>query len=227
MNSSTLGRLRGRCERRLGGQRGFTLLELMTVVVIVSALAVVTIPQITRRMKDRRAQQAAQMVANFYRNARMRAMGRGGAVLVRFTAANSGRIDVREGIQGPASSTCPGMPLSSCNLVDWNLATNYSEVTFFAPASLALYDRVVLQATSDPLAGGTANIGQMDVCFSPLGHTYVRYGFNDAWTPLTGVPVIAVFRQSPSGDPIGLRRNVLLLPNGAARLGVATPGSGV
>ena len=226
MNSSALHRFRHRCERRLGGQRGFTLVELMIVVVIVAALAVVTVPQITRRMKDRRGQQAAQMVANLYRNARMRAMGRGGAVLVRFTAPNSGRIDVREGIQGPASSACPMMPVSSCNLVNWDQPTNYRDVTDFAPGEISVYEKVVIEAVSDPQAGA-ASIAHMDVCFSPLGHAFVRYGVTGAWGPLTGVPVISVYRKDPSGQPIGLRRHVLLLPNGAARLGVATPGSGV
>ena len=65
--------------RKQRAQRGFSLIELVVVVIIIAILAVIAIPAISKRMKDRRTSELAQRVSHIYRDARMRAMGRGGA----------------------------------------------------------------------------------------------------------------------------------------------------
>src|SRR5688572_2277518 len=82
--------------------RGFTLVELVAVVVIIAIVAALAMPSITSRLRERRVQQAAQTVAQIYSTARMRAMGRGAAVLVRYTA---GEFQIREAIRGAAVET--------------------------------------------------------------------------------------------------------------------------
>src|SRR5688500_11028421 len=82
--------------------RGFTLVELVAVVVIIAIVAALAMPSITSRLRDRRIQQAAQTVAQLYSTARMRAMGRGAAVLVRY---NAGDFELREAIRGATVET--------------------------------------------------------------------------------------------------------------------------
>ena len=62
---------------RTAARRGFTLVELMVVVVMITVLATLAIPLVTEQLRDRRTQEAAERVAGVYRDARMRAMGRG------------------------------------------------------------------------------------------------------------------------------------------------------
>ena len=64
--------------------RGFTLIELMVVVVIIAVLATVSVPLFVGKMRERRAQQTALQLAGLYREARMRALGRGAAVMVQY-----------------------------------------------------------------------------------------------------------------------------------------------
>src|SRR5688572_14870591 len=67
----------------LAGVRGFTLIELCAVVLIITVFAAVAIPTAVSQLRDRRMQEAARRIGMVYRQARLRALGRGSAVLVR------------------------------------------------------------------------------------------------------------------------------------------------
>jgi prepilin-type N-terminal cleavage/methylation domain-containing protein len=197
------------------GARGFTLIEIMVVVVIIAVLAALAVPTITQQMRSRRTQFAAKEVASLYRNARMRAMGRGSAVLVRFDTAvdAKGALQVREAVRSASTDpNCDRLPVSSCTQTTWVPANNDSMLInqFDAKSYESVQTQVVLGGTTMP---------QMDVCFSPMGRTFVRYGQIGPFAPLTDVPVIEVARVD--GNAWGLIRQVLLLPNGAVRLGTA------
>jgi prepilin-type N-terminal cleavage/methylation domain-containing protein len=204
-------------------QRGFSLIELIVVVVIISVLAALAIPSITSRMRDRRTQQAAQEIVNLYRTARMRAMGRGSAVLVRFdTTAPAGRFQVLEAVRGAtpdpsgAATTdpaCQRLPVSSCLLTNWTAgASNNQLIGSFDPAARGDFAGVSVQMAGPGAAGA---VSELDVCFTPLGRTFVRSGIRSPFAALQGVPVASVTRG------VGLTRQVMILPNGHARLGVA------
>jgi prepilin-type N-terminal cleavage/methylation domain-containing protein len=200
-------------------QRGFSLVELMVVVIIIAALAVVAVPQATKQIKAQHTQQTAQIVANMYRTARMHALGRGAAMLVRYSNANQGSLQMREAIQGPAGA-CEGMPVSSCLLAQWNDATQVNVLDTLDPSLEPSTNPIVIGVVGAPPNDASLQ-ANMDVCFSPAGRTFVRYNQNGPWSALTGVPVISVERRDAGGGRVGLVRNILLLPNGAARLGVA------
>lgn len=196
--------------------RGFTLIEIMLVVVIIAVLAVLAVPTITGQMRSRRTQFMAREVASLYRNARMRAMGRGSAVLVRYdsTVVPEGHFQVREAVRAGADPDCQRLPLSNCTMSSWVAANNDNmlvrelRVTELADAKTTM--RVA-----------KSYVGQLDVCFSPLGRTFVRTAQIGPFATLTDVPEVRIKRME-GGNPVGPIRLVLVLPNGNARLGEAS-----
>jgi type IV pilus assembly protein PilA len=215
---------------RRSAERGFSLIELIVVVIIIAVLAVVAIPAVTTRLRDRRTEEAAQEVANIYRDARMRAMGRGAAVLVSYddTTVPTGELTVQEAVRGTAATdpNCQRLPVSSCTLTTWTLpgGTGQTDVT----------DNILLSTFNPSIRGEYANVqiqmfgpsdtpGQqqhVDVCFTPLGGTYVRYG-GTTFAPLAGIPTLEVWRKATDGTAEGLVRTVMLVPNGNAWLGTS------
>lgn len=179
----------------------------MVVVVMVAILATIAVPQITERMRERRSAEAAQRIASLYRGARMRALGRGAAVLVRY---GSSGLTVREAVQGTAASGgCDALPSPNCLTTDWNTTTGYHDVATFDFAHRSEYEDV--QATFTD-SNGNAH-ATLDVCYTPVGRTYVRNGTTGTMAALTGVVTVAVSRGSGS-----LERRVSVLPSGIARL---------
>jgi type IV fimbrial biogenesis protein FimT len=191
----------------------------MVVVVIIAVLAALAIPQITTRMRDRRTQAVAQEVTTIYRNARLRALGRGAAVLVRYTTTDvRGTLEVREAIGGTAiaAAACQTLPEASCTRLDGWTATNSRSVRSFGASVAATFSSIHIDMRNPD----DSAIAAMDVCFTPLGRTFVRFGAG-AWAPLAIVPRANVWRNDGSGSAAGLQRVVLIPPNGMARLGTA------
>lgn len=188
--------------------RGFTLLELMVVVVIIAILAVIAVPTFANRMRERRVQQAAGEVASLYRSARMRALGRGAAVLVRYDA-NTG-FEVFESIVGATElarrereteTECSALPGRSCLQSAWDADNTRSvgKLTKTAYTMEATFDAVEAPA--------------LEVCFTPSGRSFVR---PDADSPLVALTRPITFRLTSAVT--NRDREVIVLPNGTARL---------
>lgn len=202
--------------RRKRATRGFTLIELVVVVVIIGLLAVLATPAITGQMRDRRANQASQEIANFYRGARMRALGRGSSVLVRYQkhagTAPAGSFEVWEAVAGEEGA-CGPIPRKGCQAfrAPGEELDTQQLINQFNPGIRGEYDGVDIKMLA---SDGEGEEEYLDICFTPMGATYTRTNTESlVMTRMTGVQVAQVTREGTAG-----RRDVLILPGGSARV---------
>lgn len=189
-----------------GSSRGFTLIELLAVVLIITVFAGLAIPAAVVQLRDRRIQESARQIALVYRQARLRAMGRGAAVLVRFRDEN---FTVLEARQGTAAGECADLPIASCTTPDWNNADESRLVDGHSEAAGGDLGNVSIGIVD---SNDTA-VTELEVCFTPMGRAFSRELSTALFAPMTEAYLASVSR------PGVLRtRNVVLMPNGTARL---------
>lgn len=192
------------------------MMELLAVVALITVLAAGASPSLIQLTRERRVDFAAASVADLYRTARARAMGRGSATLVRWdknvteptSAITPGHFTLREAVlgNGSADTTLPAM---SCFAADWSNAGITSKFVAmfderpkrFSPAQATFVD-----------ADGTEQ-AVTEVCFTPRGRTFYRASSAGTFTALNGV-VRAKMKNTTSGS----WRQVVIPPSGAARV---------
>ncbi len=179
-------------------RRGFTLIELMVVVLLIGILAVMAIPQMTYANVERRSYDDSILVAELFREARTRAMGRGSAEMIWMTSTgvggDRGTFMLWEGqtLVAPPTGILPlGSPMSTCG---WPTVWPPSGTpcgTVVAGTSATCIDGVSLNGSIEKIDGirttinaptGTTNPGSVGgttnglaaaaICFTPLGRTY-------------------------------------------------------
>ncbi len=201
------------------GSGGFTLIEMMVVVVIITILATIAIPSISRRMQMYQAKKDVEMIAGLFRGARLRAMGRGSAVLVRF---DDGIFTVHEAVRGGTANQpgCQTMPESSCfPTARWAAADDRSNQI----DTLDLANAAGVTATTVrfilPITGGESPARtELDICFTPMGSAYADMEVPGSLIRMTTAPRFDHTRVAGGG----FSRSALITPLGTARV-VATP----
>jgi type II secretory pathway pseudopilin PulG len=218
----------------------------MVVVIIVGIIAAMAIPTMVQARLDRNAYDDAGAVMQLLRNARTRAVARGGAVVITMTSSSTdhGTFQSWEAVSANATAnnwagvqanqtpvgTCKAptkwLPLDATNtsvqLIDGVNLNGNIETDANIWATLNTYP------TATPKSVNTAWI-----CFTPLGHVYLTTTSNptygtvnpfDGVLPMVGPVEVLIGRYvagaSPSGGggAFGTLRSVFLPPNGMARI---------
>jgi type IV fimbrial biogenesis protein FimT len=207
-SSAPLDRPAVRAARRVGA-RGFTIPELLAVVIIIGIFAAAASPMFINLMRDRRVNRAAMEVTGLYRLARTRALGRSNPVLVRWRASGAAfGFEVREGI---VKSSGPVLSAGCLSITDWQDPDQAQPVTHFSPEVGAgqIYELAGFAFADED--GNPQAFAEM--CFNARGRTFVRYIEGGAFAPLNGVPRVDV-----TNNKTGLVRTVFIPPNGVARM---------
>lgn len=192
--------------------RAFTLIELMVVVVIITLLSATALPGASRRFASYQLRGTAEEVAGIYRNARLRALGRGSAVLVRYSA---GTFEVREAIQGTSSShaDCKPLPVNSCSpAARWNANTESVQLSSLDLSGGRLEFALSYPLPSAPTTELTSRTS-LDVCFTPLGRSFADLTTEGTLEPMSTVPQLGITR---TGD-VSIPQKVVISPVGPAR----------
>jgi type II secretory pathway pseudopilin PulG len=195
----------------------------MVVVILVGILAVIAAPSMSTARDDRHCFDDASQIAELFRSARTRAIGRGAATLVQMSpgSASRGRFELYEAqvtALGPVGLGLAGTPMTTC-----------SAPTAWVGGSATRYfiDAVDLNGPVEAEAGITAQINDPGgvqtsgfVCITPLGRYYYSTASPPNFTP--GVTMSQALQikvtRSVSGVQAGIARTVYVPPSGATRL---------
>jgi type IV fimbrial biogenesis protein FimT len=181
----------------------------MVVIAVIAVCATIASPTFIEIVRDSRVSKAALETSDMYRLARARAMGRGSAVIVRWTqgagVGGLGLLEMREAIT-------PGTPIpsSSCATTDWSNASTSSQHVLNFDYGTGLYDKASVVYLDE------VNNSQQtfsEICFTPRGRTYVHYAPGAVFAVLAGVPHFTITNTRSQRV-----RNVYVPPNGAARV---------
>lgn len=195
--------------------RGFTLIELMVVVVIITLMAAIALPGISRRLQNYRAKATAEEISAIYRGARLRAMGRGAAILVRYDA---GSFEVREAVQGVDNPDCAAIPVSSCLPINsdtspWANNERSRRVSLTTLSTVEYAFALLFRSPANP-ATVVSDRTALDICYTPLGRPYADMTTAGTLDLMTTAPRLDVSRV----DGVGLGRSVLINTLGPARV---------
>jgi type II secretion system protein H len=218
-------------KKRPRSAAGFSLIELLVVVIIVGLVAALAIPSMGVGRWDRHAYDDAGAIMQLFREARNRSIARGGAVLVTMSAngtTDRGTFGVWEAVSANVGATATRTPIASCKTPTSWANIDATKLTTTNP-NVLLIDGLNLNSTIEADADiETAAYYYQDkttttqfttpgyVCFTPLGRSYMTFTGPPVFDGLLPALSPLEFRVTRAGG--GNVRSVLVPPNGLARV---------
>ncbi len=181
----------------------------MVVVIIIGITATLAAPQLLEQMRERKSRDMAQQIAMLYTSARLRAMARGNAVMVRYSATTG--FQVVESIEGTfatgatnrnVSAECAPTPGAGCLVTNWGTDSQIVNQMMW-PSTMTV---------KGVNSAGTA-VTDMSICFSPGGRSFASFAAGT--DPIAAMVGSVRFTVQRTG---GLARKVAVLPNGYSRI---------
>lgn len=186
---------------------GFTLVEMMVVMVIIAMMAALAAPSVVNLIRDRASQKDALELLGILQDAHSRSFGRGVAVRVTYTqrapAAGPDSINIREMEQDVDGVPGGDIPSSKCTV-----GTLSNVRRFWQPADNERRTEVKLTIAGTTVTDGAA---PTELCFTPRGRTLLLSA--GVWVPLNDA-IVFEFEASATGT----KRFVYLYPSGYAKI---------